>query len=843
MNFVGVLVLVFLNKIDVNGIIFGTQCLDQETCIFNTTIMEFSKIRKNLAAFYDEFEIFFDIKFNDSAGDILLLTNSKFSIFTIKLLADSTSMYHRLNITYLNNSWIITKLLKGCYHSINISQYFVSKHYDFTIAVNQSMKNYTKFTQKTVNFNISVQIGFCHDVSIRKLRIGSNLIVSTTPRLSTLTLTKSITTITHPFTTQKLFSTSTTLRLSTLNLTKAITTIAHLLSTQNLFSTSTTPRLSALTLTKSISTWDHLLFSQKPFSTSTTPRLSTLTLTKSINTMDHPLTTQTPFSNSIFIDLINGNTSTNLISWGEWSAWSSCNDSYGKGFMNRFRYCNVSNECCSANYLDVKECYDSIVFDEIAGFTNTSLNFFYEEFVVSFEIFINKSGYFLSLDNNVMSFYSWENTFIVAVLLNDEIFIRNISISKYTWNAIKVSQLFNENDNTFITAIVVNGTVLTSAINSQPKVFIDVNVTTFFNCYNVSECFYATIKNLSIYSKKKAYWSHWSNWSHCNISYGIGIMNRTRKCNVLNSVKQCSGKNIEINNCCFSETFTGNIDEVIKCCLNETFKVSWMLWGDWSNCNISYGHGFMTRTRKCNSMFNAIECCSGNNIEIQDCFEWSTWSECSVTCGDGVRSRSFINMLMNRVIEPCNIVSCPVDGMWSDWKNSSCSTTCDYGITAFSRNCDHPSPTHNGKTCIGISNYTDECNSNAICPVNGFWSEWSEWSLCNQPCEGGAMSKFRSCSKPSPKYGGSPCYGNSTETTACLWKSCRRINLNLEVLFLDEIYQQDYSNLYYPTSLNLKGHIEKSRWLSLISIFNNIIQHETCFFRIIQLIFNIQDKM
>nr|XP_047124400.1 uncharacterized protein LOC105850181 isoform X3 [Hydra vulgaris] len=45
--------------------------------------------------------------------------------------------------------------------------------------------------------------------------------------------------------------------------------------------------------------------------------------------------------------------------WTAWSAWSSCNVSYGYGFFNRTRMCNSSNaiEQCFGNSTEVQECF------------------------------------------------------------------------------------------------------------------------------------------------------------------------------------------------------------------------------------------------------------------------------------------------------------------------------------------------------------------------------------------------------------------------------------------------------------------------------------------------------
>ena len=54
--------------------------------------------------------------------------------------------------------------------------------------------------------------------------------------------------------------------------------------------------------------------------------------------------------------------------------------------------------------------------------------------------------------------------------------------------------------------------------------------------------------------------------------------------------------------------------------------------------------------------------------------------------------------------------------------------------------------------------------------VNGGWSSygsWSLWSKCPVTCGGGKTSRERkrTCSNPTPKYGGKQCDGSSTESS------------------------------------------------------------------------------
>merc|ERR1719450_519116 len=56
--------------------------------------------------------------------------------------------------------------------------------------------------------------------------------------------------------------------------------------------------------------------------------------------------------------------------------------------------------------------------------------------------------------------------------------------------------------------------------------------------------------------------------------------------------------------------------------------------------------------------------------------------------------------------------------------------------------------------------------------VNGGWSKWSLWSLCNKKCGGGRRVKVRKCNNPTPRNGGSDCTGSKLYTGKCNEQRC-----------------------------------------------------------------------
>ncbi|XP_031694313.1 netrin receptor UNC5D-like isoform X2 [Anarrhichthys ocellatus] len=53
---------------------------------------------------------------------------------------------------------------------------------------------------------------------------------------------------------------------------------------------------------------------------------------------------------------------------------------------------------------------------------------------------------------------------------------------------------------------------------------------------------------------------------------------------------------------------------------------------------------------------------------------------------------------------------------------------------------------------------------NALCPIDGGWDKWSEWTVCSSQCE---KLRSRECNSPAPRHRGKMCEGNSEATENC----------------------------------------------------------------------------
>ena len=111
----------------------------------------------------------------------------------------------------------------------------------------------------------------------------------------------------------------------------------------------------------------------------------------------------------------------------------------------------------------------------------------------------------------------------------------------------------------------------------------------------------------------------------------------------------------------------------------------------------------------------------------------------------------------------------PIDcqGDWSEW--SACTKPCEGGtqFMSFTRT---QAPEHGGMACPNPLKKTRECNTQA-CPPIDCKGDWSEWSACTKPCEGG--TQFMSFTQTqAPEHGGVACPNPLKKTRECNTQAC-----------------------------------------------------------------------
>ncbi|KAL8558815.1 hypothetical protein ACOMHN_046397 [Nucella lapillus] len=180
----------------------------------------------------------------------------------------------------------------------------------------------------------------------------------------------------------------------------------------------------------------------------------------------------------------------------------------------------------------------------------------------------------------------------------------------------------------------------------------------------------------------------------------------------------------------------------------KTVSGSWSVWLPWTPCSKTCGMGKRQRYRECSNPLPQFGgSCLGDSMRVDECeigpcprissgtwSSWSAWTQCTVSCSGGQRSRT-----RNR----------------QGYSGGSSSIP--------SENSDEPPQG---------SRETLDCNTQP-CPKDGSWAEWGEWSRCSAPCGLGRRVRDRTCTDPSPVFGGHVCPGPGTDLAHCFAGPCK----------------------------------------------------------------------
>lgn len=199
--------------------------------------------------------------------------------------------------------------------------------------------------------------------------------------------------------------------------------------------------------------------------------------------------------------------------------------------------------------------------------------------------------------------------------------------------------------------------------------------------------------------------------------------------------------------------------------------------------------GWDLRQKKCTTIEDSsnmslwsqnITDCPIRNLTVDGEFgSWSPWQLCEEATRSCVcRSRSCDSPAPECGGHECEgsrieVANCSRNGGWTFWASwSPCSTTCGIGFQVRQRSCSNPTPRYGGRVCVGQSREERFCNENTACPSPVFWSSWGPWTKCSADCSGGMHMRQRSCQN------GNTCPGCTTEHRACNVEPCQEVRRN-----------------------------------------------------------------
>ena len=288
-------------------------------------------------------------------------------------------------------------------------------------------------------------------------------------------------------------------------------------------------------------------------------------------------------------------------------------------------------------------------------------------------------------------------------------------------------------------------------------------------------------------------YTSWSDFSPCTVSCGPGTRTRTRSCS--NPRPQHGGDD------CQEQSNSREICFLRHCPINGNYSE----WSTFTSCTLTCGGGKKYRIRTCtrpSPQYGGRNCsglgperedvdCNTNPCPIDGGYsEWSDFSPCSASCNSGTETRTRMCNQPKpehggkdcfrygpaKETRSCFIKVCPVDGNYSNWSEfSPCTKTCGAGFKTKTRECDNPVPVGEGRNCshLGPAVESWPCNTQA-CPVSGGYTPWSAFSSCTRSCAGGTRFRTRNCTNPAPEAGGQDCtrLGPPKETALCNIKPC-----------------------------------------------------------------------
>ncbi|CAF1064997.1 unnamed protein product [Adineta steineri] len=508
--------------------------------------------------------------------------------------------------------------------------------------------------------------------------------------------------------------------------------------------------------------------------------------------------------------------------WGSWSTWSGCSVTCGNGTQTSYRNCTSASSSgsgtasCNGSSINTTTCYRGSCpidgtwtnfssYSPCSGICSLGLQASRRTCVNETAggmtcsgyglQFVNCSGYNDSYECDVTGYWSnWTNVSSCSAScgIGYQYQTRQCLGVGYgcVGEAINVTTC-----NTSISCPVDGNWTIWSNWSSCPATCGTATIYRTRNCTGAANggvCLGSTVDTLlcdtnvtcnsNPYNATNGGYTAWSNWSSCSSTCGTGVQVQTRSCtNPLPRYggSYCVGSPINVMSC----------NSTQPCPVNG----NWTTWSSFSACSGTCGNSTMSRVRLCANPppINGGQECNGAAVDIESCATgipcpvdgvWGNWTlttSCVGTCGNGteiytrVCTQPIGGGLMctgpTQLIETCDLGRpCPVDGGWSDWSNfTACSVTCGIGVYSRVRDCDNPVPSYGGDLCVGPPLETAYCFPNVSCPINGGWTTWTNWTSCSLTCSGGIQTRTRNCTNPTPANNGIPCIGSNYQYATC----------------------------------------------------------------------------
>ncbi|MBU38166.1 MAG: hypothetical protein CMA59_01430, partial [Euryarchaeota archaeon] len=207
-------------------------------------------------------------------------------------------------------------------------------------------------------------------------------------------------------------------------------------------------------------------------------------------------------------------------------------------------------------------------------------------------------------------------------------------------------------------------------------------------------------------------------------------------------------------------------------------------WSGWGECSTTCGDGESQRTREitteaadggaeCEGELSETQTCKITECPV-DCVagEWTAWSACTATCGEASsgsqeRTREVqspeqhggadCGSLHESRDECPDIPACPIDCVVGEWEDAgSCSVTCGGDGTLEQTRSVQTEAAHNGTSCPSLTN-TVPCGDTP-CPVDCVLSDWTASGTCTRQC-GGGVRYFQKFVEIEGEHGGEECPG------------------------------------------------------------------------------------